>query len=236
MAVLSTRATAATISVLTLRVRKLIGDTDTDTNNQRWLDADIRTELDYSIAAMYTKMSAGNPAPWIGTADLTYTANYRSVSIPTGIEAQSIYKVEDVTTASDPIYIAYRSMDQLDRFSDEDGFSIVGAQITDAGVATQVQSIALRPIPTSAKTLRIYSLAPFIPVSGAATPSTDQHPLNPTFEEVITLGAAIRLQEVDNQVPVTRMARYQELMEEFREQCSRYIGPVYVKNTRILLS
>lgn len=108
------------------------------------------------------------------------------MELPDEINGSSIYKVEDFSNTSAPIYYPYRSLLNFNRFTDEFGWTLIG------------NSIALSPKPTSAKTLRIYSLAPFVPVSGSADTDTDQHALSINHEELICLGAAIRLQEVDN--------------------------------------
>lgn len=223
MAVLATRAVAATIANLTLRVRRMIGDTDSTEANQRFSDADIRAEIDHMMAQMYSEVSNSDPSGFLQVDDMTYTASALSVAIPTAadIEGNSIYKIEDITDATAPLYIAPRSIDQLNRFSDETGWALQG------------HAIALRPIPTSARTLRIYTLAPFIPTT---TTTSDQHALNINHEELICLGAAVRLQEVDNQVPVTRMQRLQQLWDLYQRCAARVIGPTYIKNTRVLLN
>lgn len=236
MAVISTRATAATVNTLITRVRRYIGDTDTDTNNQRWSDADIRAAMDDMLASMYVELSNNDPSAYMTSADLTYTGNALSIALPSGIEAHSIYKIEDVTDGDNPIYLSYRNPIEINRFDDQNGWTFYGPATDSSGTATNgIASIALRPVPTSNKTLRIYCLATFIPLSNA-TPSTDQHAFPINHEELIVIGASIRLQEVDNEIPPTRMARYTMLWEQFQKAASRYTGPIYVRDTRILLN
>lgn len=237
MAILTSRATAATVNALITKVRRAVGDTDSDTNNQRWSSSDILAEMDHCIAEMYVEATGGDPSGFLLATDMTYTASARSVALPTGLEGSQIYKIEDVTTQTSPTYVTYRPVDQVDRFGDEDGWSLQAQAINDAGTITQAPggAIALRPIPSAATTLRVYTIGNFLPVSTAATPSTDQHPMNVNNEELIVLGTAIRLQEIDNEVPVTRIMRHQKLWEAYQVTCSRVKGPVYVKPTRILL-
>lgn len=202
----------------------MLGDTDTDTNNQRWSDTDIRAAIDDMLAEMYVVASSQDPSGFLVATDLTYTASARSTALPAGIEAANIYKVENIDDTSAPVYLSYRSVLDLNRFSDEHGWSLEG------------QSLCLRPVPTGARTLRIYTLAPYVPQSSAATPSTDQHAAPVNHEELICLGAATALQETDNEVSVTRPARLAKLWERYEMSVSRYSGPTYVRNTRILLN
>lgn len=237
MAVLSTRAVAATVAALTLRVRRLIGDTESEEANQRWSDTDIRSAIDDTLAHMYTQVASSDPSGFLQFTDLTYTASALSVTLPAGIEGQSIYKVEDIDDAALPVYLAYRSPVEINRFSDEHGWTLdVTQSAFSAGTTVSTQAIAVRPIPSAARLLRIYTLAPFIPVSAAATPTTDQHTMSLGHEELITLGSAIRLQEIDNEVPSGRRERHGELWEHYIKTAARHQGPVYVRNTRILLN
>lgn len=222
MAVLSVKAVAATVANLTSRVRRMVGDTDSDTNNQRWLDADIRAEIDHQLAQMYSEVASMDPSGFLQTTTMSYTADASNspVALPTGLEGNSIYKVEDYTDSSAPLYFPYRSVLELSRFRDERGWSLVG------------NAIVISPQPVTTATLRIYTLAPFIPTTST---TTDQHSLSINHEELICLGAAIRLQENDNEIPLTRISRYQTLWEQYQKTAARYIGRKYVRNTRKLV-
>lgn len=225
MTVLVTRAVAATVANLVTRARRLLGDTETTSTLQRWSDTDIRQAIDDMLAQMYVEISNQDPSGYLQTYDMTYTAAAEAVAIPVaaGIEGNSIYKIEDVTNTSTPIYQAWCSPQDFHRFTDEFGWTLRG------------NSILLNPIPTAVKTLRIYTLAPYIPVSNAATPATDQHASSINHEALITTGAALILQEVDGEVSPGRPERVAWLWEQFQRSASRYIGPVYVRNTRILM-
>lgn len=223
MAILTTRATAATVSTLTTRTRRMLQDTSATTGNQRWSDSDIRAALDDSIAQLYSAWRDLNPGPHMASTNLSIAADAETTALPSGLEANAIYRVEDITESSVPIYLDYRDPIDIDRFQDAVGWTLLG------------NALALRPKPGSAKTLRLWYLAWYIPISGAATPSTDQHALPVDHEELIALGAAIRLQENDGEVSSTRMERFHSLWDAYLRSCDRVRGPVYVRNTRISL-
>lgn len=224
MAILTDRAVAATVDALVLKVRRMIGDTDSSTANQRWSDADVRAAIDDMLAQMYAQASSGDPGSFLTYIDVMYAANARQVALDDEILGASIYKVEDVTEATAPRFIPFRPSLVENRFSDEAGWTL------DAD-----NTIALRPVPGSAKTLRVYLLDVFVPLADAADTDSDQHAWSIGHEELIALGAAIRLQEVDQEVPATRLSRYQQLWDLYVQSINRYMGPVYVRNSRILL-
>lgn len=236
MALLTTRAVAATVSTLITKVRRLIGDTDTTTTNQRWSDSDILAMVDDMLAEMYVLVTENDPSGFLQTSDMTYTADALAVALPSGIAANNIYKVEKVDDQTAPVFLRHRNYLDINEYTDERGWCLGAMAIDSAGTATAAPggAIALRPIPTAATALRIYTLAPYIPVSGSAAQSTDQHALSINHEELITLGAAIRLQEVDNEVPPTRLPRFQTLWDQYEKTVNRYSGRQYVANTRVL--
>jgi hypothetical protein len=222
MAVLSTSAVAATVSALITRTRRYLGDGSTTVGNQRWSDTDIKDALDGMIAHMYNELASQGAGGFWRTVTLSYTADADNVALPAGTEAQRIYKVEDYDDPTDPIYLDYRDSIDADRFTDQFGWHLIG------------NTIAIRPKPTAAKTLRITTLANFVPVSTAATPSTDQHNISVNHEELIVLGAVMRLANVDEGTSSTRMALYETLWEQYQKTCSRIAGPVYVRSSRII--
>lgn len=222
MAILTTVAAAATVSTLRAKVRTLVGDTSSVSALQRFSDLMVDRAIDDTLAHLYMEWASEDPSGFLTSDDLTYTASATSVALTAGREAHQIYRVEDVTTSSDPVLLDYLNPLDAEKFSDSYGWTLKG------------NAIVLVPVPTSNKTLRIWSLKPFVPVTGAATPTTDQHSLSINHEELITLGAAIRLQEIDDEVPPTRLLRYEQLWQQYLKTIDRYRGPTYVRNSRII--
>jgi hypothetical protein len=218
MALLTSPASAAAVSALITRVRRMVSDTDSDTDNQRWSDTDIRDAIDGMLAQMYAEWTSRDPSGFITTADITYTADSEQIALADALSGMNIYKIEDVTGDLNT-FIPYRSLLELNRYADEHGWSLQGA------------NIALRPVPTGTRTLRVYALSNYIPTTAT---TSDTHPMPVTHEELICIGAAIRLQENDNEVPPTRLGRYVGLWEQFQKTAARYVGRSYVKSTRIL--
>ena len=198
----------------------MIGDTSTTGGNQRWTNAEIYDAIDWAIAEMYLEWRDVAAGPFLANITMTYTVDSESVILPAAIRFNSLYRVEDYTDTTNPIYIDYIDPIDVDRFADRYGWTLLG------------NNIALRPKPTTEVTLRIHYLTYFIPVSTGGDPTNDQHALPPDYEELIALGAAIRLQENDSEVPPSRIARFERLWELFVRTCDRIKGPEYVRATR----
>lgn len=224
MAVYTTKAVAATVAQLITRVRRLLGDGSTTAGNQRWSDTDIRQAIDDMIAQMYVESADGDPGSFLLSGTMTYTAESESVAIPTsvdpasvGIYANQIYKVEEIDSTGHPIFLPYINPHEITKFSDQSGWTILG------------DNIALRPQPTKAKTLRLWWLANFTPTSST---TSDQHKMSVNHEQLISLGAAIMLQEIDDEVPASRLLRYNQLWDAYSRSCQRLKGRIYVSPTR----
>jgi hypothetical protein len=176
------------------------------------------------IAQMYVESADGDPGSFLISGTMTYTADSESVEIPAaidpasvGIYANQIYKVEIISSEGFPSYLPYISPFEINKFSDQSGWTIVG------------DNIALRPKPTVPRTLRIWWLANFVPTSSTLS---DQHKMSVNHEQLISLGAAIILQEIDDEVPSSRLLRYQNLWDSYSRSCQRLKGPIYVRPTR----
>lgn len=225
MAILTTPATAATVTALIGRVRTAVGDTQASAAGQKYSNTDILRAIDDTIAEMTAEMYE-DAGPFLEEENLTYTANARLVSLTGARIGSAIYKVEDIDNVLAPEFIDYVDALDLDKDDFQNGWTFIGNQI------------ALRPIPTAAKTLRISYLRYYIPISGSAAPSTDQHSMSVNHEEVIVIGAAIRLQEIDDEVPPMRYRRYYGdastpgLWKKFLVYALKFRGPAYIRDTR----
>lgn len=214
MAVLTTRAVAATVSALTSRIRKIVGDR----NSVRFSNADIYEAIDSALQWMHNEMHAAHPMT--GSSDVTYTGDATSVALPTGIEGQQLYYLLDVTESDSPVYIEYTEPTELEKHAKVSAWTLVN------------QQLAIRPTPTDNRTIRVFYLNNYIPVKNSATPSTDQHAYIVNFERLIELLAATELQEDDEEIPKTRLLRLQELKEQFLIFAAAYRGPEFVRDVR----
>lgn len=220
MAVLTTVAVAATVNTLLTRLRLAIGDTQAQASGQKFSDTQLRMFLDDMLAQMWAELYE-DAGPMLAETTLTYTANARSVAIAYPLNANTIYKVEDIDNVTSPRFIDYYGVIDMDRDDFESGWTLIG------------EAIALRPIPGAAKSLRISYLRNYVPISGSATPSTDQHNMPANHEEYLVIGAAIRAQEIDDEVPNSRLLRYTELKKNFQTYALRVRAPSYVRDTRL---
>lgn len=214
MAILTTRAVAATVTVLAGRVRKKVGDRD----SIRFTNADVYEAIDVALQWMHNEMNAAQPMTT--TSDVTYTGDARSVAFPAGVTAQQVYYVLDVTDSDNPIYVEWSEPEQLEKHPHDQCWSIVAGEL------------AMRPVPSEARTLRLHVVSNYIPISGAATPSTDQHAAPVNFESLIELLAATDLQESDEEIPKHRLERIAELKQQFLIFAEQFRGRSYVTDVR----
>lgn len=228
MAIIYGAAAPLTVNQLIAAVRNMVGDTETVASNQRWSDAQVVEAINWELKKMGGQLGINDAGPALADASLNYPADTTSVALPDGPRSQPIYMVEDVTAANRPILLHRLSPLEANRFMDP----IVGDVVAEPGYAIIGDTLHMRPIPGAAKTLRLrYVRAPYV-VSTTGTPSTDQHPVAVQSEETIVLGACIRLQEVDDEVPPGRRERYEDAWMRFLAGAARYRGPRYVRRNR----
>lgn len=223
MAIVTSSASASSLTTLLTRVRRAVGDTETDTANQRWSDAEITDAINMELDRLFAEESLAGTAPLITSTTLSYTAAADSVALPTGPDTNPIYMVEDYTTATNPIRLDYISPLEIQGYDNDPAQRAVPG----AGWSRLGANIAIRPN-GAAKTLRIWYLKNPPHLSG----STDQHYFPVFHEELLSLGAAIRLQEVDDEIPPIRLERYAELTARFMRSKRKNKGPQYVRRNR----
>lgn len=227
MAVQFDAATALTYNQLIQRVRDFTGDEDSTAANQRWSDARIAREMNDELRKMYIQMGLSQSTGAISSVNLTYTASSQSVALPEQASTSPIVRVEDITNSSLPVPLSFVPQHDIEKYNNTR---------TDVQYYTRVwtvldEEIAVRPVNDAAITLRIWTMrVPYI-LDGAAA-STDQSPIMPGLEELITLGAAIRLLEVDDELTPVRLARYVDLWGRFLAVCTKFKGPQMVRNNR----
>jgi hypothetical protein len=181
---------------------------------------------------MYAELAI-DPAAFLTSTTLSYTANTESVAIPAAALYSPIYKVEDYTDSSYPLELLYLSPSTIDSY------------VSPFGVYSWTRvgnNIKYVPKPESSKTLRIwYVKNPLLPYDATPydssgnptiTSATSQHAYPVAHEELIGVGAAIRLQEEDDEIPKNRLVRYEELWDRFRRQTRYNQGRRRVANIR----
>jgi hypothetical protein len=170
---------------------------------------------------MYAELAI-EPAAFLTSTTVAYAANSESVTLSSTHWSTPIYKVEDYTDTSAPFELLYLSPMNADSY------------LSPMGVfawSRQGDTIRYIPKPETARTLRIWYLKnPLSPYNSTTYDSsgdpqisdtTSQQPYPVAHEELIGVGAAIRLQEEDDEIPPHRLVRYEELWDRFRRQ-SRY--------------
>lgn len=225
MAILYSAAAAATLATLTTRVRRFVQDTDTDTANQRWADAEIYDSINLELMKMGAALRIRDKGPALTSVNLTYTASSETVALPNGPKSQPIFKVEDITTSSYPVPMTRISAEDLEAHNYDPATSY---NASSALYAIMGDNIAVRPKPGAARTLRIwYIRAPYV-----LSVSTDQHPIDVGSEELISVGAGCRLLRNEKELEPEHDAHYRELWMQFLMSASRFQGSNVIKRNR----
>ncbi len=218
MAIVFTQAAAATLTSLQTRVRRILGDTDASVGNQRWSDAEILDALNLELMKMGTELGLKAGSGYaLAETTMAYTADSVSVTLPAGPRTQGIYSVEDISGGvNSPTRLHFDGLDTPQNAHGQARWSLLGDALT------------IRPTPSGAMTLRIrYVREPYILATG-----TDQHPLPVGNEEVISLGAAIRLGRTDDELPPGLREDYNDQWLRFLASAKRMRGRKMVRNDR----
>lgn len=216
MAVLTAPATALTIADIITRVRELINDP----RSTRWSNTAIMRQADYVLEAMDTKARRKQGAGFLATTTITYNSNEETAALPAGLNANSIYKIEDVTDSTKPTYIPPIENMLLRRDPAVFGWALQG------------NAIALTPIPTESSTLRIGYFRNFIPVSGSADLNNDQHAGPVNHQELLVVGTAVNCLSVSDSTPKDMKDRLAACWERFDGDAPRVAGPLYIGGDR----
>lgn len=234
MAVVTTPAIADTYNLLRDRVRDMCGDGDS-VANQKFDDSEIFRAITDMMAEMWVERQINDRPSFVTNTSLTYPTNTEYVNLTAATAGQalvaaSIYRVEDITDASRPRDIRYVTPQIFERSRSLEHYRVPFR--TGTIVYTLVDGqIGLRPLDTTERTLRIWYF-PAHPSATIANPATDNHPFFPGFEELIVIGASRRLQEIDDEIPIARVDRYQELWEKFVVFAQRHAGIITVTRRR----
>lgn len=216
MSITNNRATAASQATLRTRIRKTVGDRETNTANQRWSDNDIDTAIADQLMEMYAELSQ-DPGTYLLSVNMSYPEDRDSVVLPPDAQAAPIYQVVDITESEYPRTLTRVASHNNDSTGDD-----------PVWFRSDI-SISVRPN-ASARRLKVYYIGnPFV-FTGSNT--ADQHPYPVAHEELIVLGAAIRLQEEDEEIPENRQARYDRLWAQFQNAAMLYRGPRALKSNR----
>lgn len=221
MAVTTDTAAAITLTNLITRVRRAVGDTDTSTTNQRWADAEIIDAINLELYKIASEWSLGQATQALTSTTLSYTADSDSVALPSGPDVNPIFLVEDYTDSSNPIRIHHQSFLDANVYYPD---VLAGFRWSRDG-----SSIVIRPNGKTL-TLRIHYIRP--PYSLSSVDPSKQQPWPVQHEELVSVGAAIRLQEVDDEIPPGRMERYMDLWQRFLRSKNHNRGPQYVRANR----
>lgn len=231
---MTTKASRPTLTSLRTSVRRLVGDIDTRTTNQRWLNADIDEALNFELLRLHEIATKQDIARALWHATMTYTAAASGVDLPAAATYETLYQVEDVTTSTRPVVIPIVPPSEIMDWNGGDSDTVNGVVRTPAmrcsvintentapgPVTSPAVQLVLRPIPQAAVSVRLtYVSPPFVLVD-----ASDTMPLSARWQEVLCLGAAVRLREPFGSAPPEQVLSYQEKIKEFRRSAEKALA------------
>ena len=207
MAVVRTRGAASTWAAIRVQVREKIGDN----NASRYTNTQINQALNDSMKEMYGVLGR-DIGGVMTTANLTYASGAESQALDDSYAAAPIYRVEDFSDTNNPVLLDYCSPAEIESYRGSDiGNSDNLGQLARPRWSLLGESIVVRPMPGSAMVLRIS----YHPPVWVVTADADQHPFFYNFEELIVVGAAFRLLEVDGEpAAATFAARAARMLDD----------------------
>ncbi len=228
----ASRKSAETLSNLRSRVLREVGDPDGDRWNADGAYTDVDEAINNQLVEMGNQMAASFPGEALLRASFSYSEDSAPVEMPSSIGAESIYKVEDVSSANLPINIEYISPLAVEDYDPGEVFgsyykfryTLLGPSGTDV----DAYRIQLYPKATGSMTLRVsYIDAPFV-----ISASGDEAPMSPRWTETIALGAALKLLRRDGEATDIQIMQYQNLWGAFVTQSQRQRGPKRIRKRR----
>ena len=220
------RALAGSLQDLTQRIRDFIGDASLVPAKQRWSDTKILRAINDVLFEMYLKRTDSPGAQTIQET-FSYPDGQEFVALPETVANQPLFKLESLEGSDNrPNPIRRVDFHELESFVNrtEGAFLTFPQRVW----ALQATNIAIRPKPSGALSLRIWYIAP--PLVLANDPDLQPYPV--MFEELITIGARVRLLEADDEQPLTLPLRYGAMMEDWLRYGQVYRGTRYPTSKR----
>lgn len=199
------------------QVREKVGDN----NATRYTSAQINQALNDAMKEMYTVLGR-DIGGVLATANLTYAAGAESQALDDSYAAAPIYRVEDFSDTNNPLLLDYVSPSEIETYRGSEAANLNNLEyLPRMRWSLLGEAIVVRPLPNAALTLRIS----YHPASWVVTADSDQHPFFYNFEELIVIGAAYRLLEVDGEpAAITFAARADRMLQELAAK-PRIRGP-----------
>ncbi len=218
--------------------RRFAGDTSTNTSNQRWSDHEVYEAIGFELAKMWNEAGIQDHGSLITEESLTYTGGATEVALGDSIRTTPITRVMDLTqSTTSPSLIPRVSPHELSSYQ-----KVLDNRPTPGYVwARHDYAIRIRPIPTGNLTLSIYRIhAPYLlawastsddDLSDTAT-ITDSPKIYAGHEELVCLGAAMRLKRLDGESSDHEFRDYNILWDQFVAGAKKFRGPRYVRKNR----
>lgn len=236
------RAAAQSITNIRTGVRRRLGDPDTNplavsipAALRRWSDTAIEAMINRTLMELGTEMAIMNSGDALTYVDTTYSdagTAMAGMALPSGIDANGIYKVEDIGNLTYPIALRYVHPDEIQNYINppteatqtNDQFRVYTLTATQGAVTW---SIVVRP--TVSRAIRIWFVAAPLVTSEAS----DSPLLSNRWLDLIEVMTAIKLMEIDDEAPEQLVGSYQRLYEQFRQYASRQKAAERVRVVRV---
>jgi len=208
-----TRKAAEALSTLRTRARLELGDKSTSTAQQKFSNTEINQALNDALCFFQRMMSGVQPAYALVATTVTYTAAADSTALTGDLLVQPIFQVFDIDNTDVPLEIPYVEPTQLERHRYSGGlWPSLPQQVYSLLATATSRSIAIRPVPSASRSLRVWHIAaPFV-----AGDDADTSPLlSPDWSELVALHAARALASIEDEFTAQQERRYEQALAEF---------------------
>lgn len=222
MTVVRTNAIAATFQELRDGVRRCAGDLD----RTRFDNPDVDWALNHAMAEVHREMGL-EPSQVLSTSDVSYTSGADSIALNDTMAIASIYRAENVSQST-PVPMTYVAPQDIERYRrvHDDFLDAEGERRWLYRWSIQGTNLYIRP--RGAVTVRLH----FMQTPWVVAGDDDQHPYPVELQEFIEQAAALRLLEIDDQVPLARMNRLSQLRNDMVRYARRFRGPRKIRRIR----
>lgn len=217
--------------------RRFLGDTSTNTSNQRWSDHEVYESICFELSKMWNEIGLVDHAAMVLEDSMTYTGGALYTQLPEQLRTNVITKILNLTSSStSPVLVRRVSLHELDSFGLVQDNGLIPGHVW----ARQDTFIRMKPVPTADQTLAVYHIhAPYNlafsstsddDLSDAAVTSAPM--IHSGHEELAALGAAMRLKRVDGEATDHEHKDYAILWDQFVAAAKKYRGPRYPRSVR----
>lgn len=227
---MTVRAAPFELSTLLSKVKYEVGDLSGD--YPRYGETQILLAVADQLVDMSNEALARDKSADVLTVDMTYSGS--ATELPEEVGHESVLRVDNIEDAVIPVPLQYVSPHTATEHQITIGrstpFRYRYTLMGPADVAENARPrIVLFPKPSGSVDLRVWYIAGPMAIEAE---SMDPNPQSSRFNEVVVLGAALKLMRREGQATAQQLEAYARLWRSFQALCRRPSGKKRISRTR----